>query len=110
MSISHDINHPVLTQNQNVLQYSLLNFQRTREKHEIINRSRVNLGFTRTTKELFQLTNSYMTLSMDFKPLTFTLYFIFPKFVPRNQLQIGRKKDDIDCRKEGKTNYIAIYI
>ena len=40
---------------------------------------------------------------MEFKPLTFTLYFTFPKFVPRNQLQIGHKNDDKDCRKEGIT-------
>ena len=44
-----------------------------------------------------------MTLFMVFKPLMFTLYFTFPKFVPRNQLQNGLKKEDTDCRKEGNT-------
>ena len=43
-----------------------------------------------------------MTLLMDFKPLTFTLYFTFPNFVPRNQQQIGHNKDATDCRKKGK--------
>ena len=62
-----------------------------------MNRIRVNLGFTRTTKELF-LTNRCMILLIDLKPLTFN-----PKLLPRNQLQIGHKKDDIDIRKEGKT-------
>ena len=54
ISISHDINHPVLIQNKNVLQHSLRNFQYTRKKHEIINRSRFNLAFSGTAKEVFQ--------------------------------------------------------
>ena len=68
--------------------------------HETINLNRVNLGFTGTTKELFQLTQPIGTLLMKFKPFSSTLYFTFPKFVPRNQLQIGHKIDDTDCRKE----------
>ena len=44
-----------------------------------------------------------MILLMDFKSLTFNLYFTFLKFAARNQLQFGLKKDDTDCRKEGKT-------
>ena len=62
--------------------------------------NRVNLGFTGTTKELFQLTQPIGTLLMKFKPFSSTLYFTFSKFVPRNQLQIGHKIDDTDCRKE----------
>ena len=54
ISISHDINHPVLIQNKNVLENSLLNFQYTRKKHDIMNRSRFNLTFSGTTKEFFQ--------------------------------------------------------
>ena len=42
-----------------------------------------------------------MTLLMDLKPLKFTLYFIFPKFALRNQLQIDLKKEDTNCRNEG---------
>ena len=58
------------------------------------------------------LANRYMTLLENLETLKFTLYFTIPKFVPRNQQQIGYKKDDIACRKAGKTNneYIAIYI
>ena len=42
-----------------------------------------------------------MTLFMDFKPLTCTFYFTFPKFIPRSELQTGLKKEDTDCRKDG---------
>ena len=48
---------------------------------------------------------------MGFKPLTFTLYVAFPKFVPRNELSIGSKKINIDSIKEGETVMnIVIYI
>lgn len=55
--------------------------------------------------------NLVMTPMMGFKPLTFTLYVAFPKFVPRNELSIGSKKINIDSIKEGETVMnIVIYI
>ena len=48
------------------------------------------------------VTNKYMTLLMDFKPLTFILYFIYLPKICSQKLQIGHRKDDIDCQKEGQ--------